>query len=61
MDQNKPSSLSFDQEQFILNNYKLVKDLNVLTKKVFENEKENLNNFQFTQLLFIWLEKFKSR
>ena len=38
MDQNKPSSLSFEQEQFILNNYKLVKDLNVLTKKVFENE-----------------------
>ena len=35
MEQNKVSSLTFEQEQFILNNYKLVKDLNVLTKKVF--------------------------
>ena len=38
MDQNKISTLTFEQDQFILNNYKLVKDLNVLTKKVFENE-----------------------
>jgi hypothetical protein len=38
MDQNKVTSLSKEQEDFILNNYKLVRDLNVLTKRVFDNE-----------------------
>jgi hypothetical protein len=38
MDQSKVTSLSKEQEDFILNNYKLVRDLNVLTKRVFGNE-----------------------
>lgn len=38
MDQSKVTALTKEQEDFILNNYKLVRDLNVLTKKVFNNE-----------------------
>jgi hypothetical protein len=38
MDQSKVTSLSKEQEDFILNNYKLVRDLNILTKRVFDNE-----------------------
>ena len=32
------NKLNQEQEEFILNNYKLIKDLNILTQKVFENE-----------------------
>lgn len=32
------NSLTEDQEQFILNNHKLIKDLNLLTQKTFNNE-----------------------
>lgn len=38
MDQSKVTALTKEQEDFILNNYKLVRDLNVLTKRVFDNE-----------------------
>lgn len=38
MDQNKTLSLTKEQEDFITNNYKLLKDLNLLTKRVFDDE-----------------------
>jgi hypothetical protein len=38
MDQSKVTALTKEQEDFILNNYKLVRDLNILTKRVFNNE-----------------------
>ena len=38
MDQTKNLSLTKDQEDFILNNYKATKDLNILTQKCFNDE-----------------------
>ena len=38
MDQNNSIFLTSEQESFILNNYKLIKDLNILTQRCFNNE-----------------------